>query len=52
MVALMRISEMRDAFLMLLVLGVLLLALGVDLAALVGWMRNDGGQDNDKTSCG
>jgi hypothetical protein len=30
---------MMDLLLMLLVLGVLTLALGVDLAAAIGWMR-------------
>jgi hypothetical protein len=30
---------MTDALLMVLVVGVLLLALGVDLAAVIGWLR-------------
>jgi len=30
---------MTDAFLLVIVVGVLVLALGLDLAALVGWLR-------------
>jgi len=32
-------TTMTDALLMVLVVGVLLLALGVDLAAVIGWLR-------------
>ena len=33
---------MMDALLLVLVTGVLLLALGVDLTALIGWLRRRG----------
>ena len=33
---------MMDALLLVLVVGVLVLALGVDVAALVGWLRRRG----------
>ena len=33
---------MMDALLLVLIVGVLVLALGVDVAALVGWLRRRG----------